>query len=1139
MDLSEQQIKAIVWKIINNSEKLEVASYLILQARNEHLHWKLRPYTHDKSRDIESNNERGIYYCEAKYRTNETVALETVGRDISIAILNRIDRLCITTNSRFRQNLISYVEKFNHASNLTVKRIFIELIDGDEFQHLIIIENTDTLLKYVHQIDVVGYQGKDASKRINNAITNYSQIATEIVYKLKEWKDKYKYLFICNPSLKSYLNSKNKIDITKFFLIDFSYIYNNEYSQWPNNDLKIIVGSEFVCQLVIKNLFSDKIDYTIDIESNAAILQLCPTKHKRQINAYTTETIEITCKVNEIPQYFKIVIHVDIINYSKSFCLDKSFFDSRFLHIPFFSTEEFKIIQDVTTQSVRFMTGIHISVIKGRGGVGKSIVIDEICNQIRQKWYDRFCIYHFKTSDLLVIAKSILVDFLKIENLIKESDYASIIKMLLLDDNDKKLKQIIDLLFTNGNNELLNLKQVSQLSLLISSVFCKIQKEKNVILVVEDIHLANKASLNFLSDLINDQYRKHTNLHVILAERVDIFPEINRYINAFYKSFNSEIVKEYWLYDLSKQDAKFLIDSYIDIKPQNKEYYLNRIFSIAGGNPLNIVNFLLSLHASSYAYFSNSGRLNINLHILDVISFKTDNIIKERFSFIMKQNSTYRDILFLLILFSNRLPKQILSHIFIKSYVNCLNELQRNRFIYIETLFIRFDHETLYNYLRDNIISYFSKDDLETTVLRIYQTLKCKCKHILKREVLLNILFFCPKRYDSLFIKECSQYIHQLIDVEDKRNAIRYCDFFLSKFSQETQIDKLLECLSIKVTRCCIEKEYSNIDYVIDQSLDLEHELFYFQDTGNFHNKIKKIRIELYAHLGSAFQQISNPYKSIEYLNKQLSLLDSQDSSICIVYNRLGVSYKMISDMDKALKYLSESLHMAYKLNNQYLIYHNYYDISELFLEFGNINAARKYMNKAVNVDYTEFGNRKQVGYLDGHKMILFHQILFDNIFNMGELDALIQKAYDGNFTWHYCSIANLKGIINIKLHKFESAISIYKDILSYCELYSNSTKQKIYILNNLIVSYYFFGGIEKNTSYIQELICNIRKDIYGSSGVVVRKRNIMAIKNLLRIGFNHQEFSDLVKFNTELGYIEDTYYKMHFVDKEVYLIYH
>ena len=48
-----------------------------------------------------------------------------------------------------------------------------------------------------------------------------------------------------------------------------------------------------------------------------------------------------------------------------------------------------------------------------------------------------------------------------------------------------------------------------------------------------------------------------------------------------------------------------------------------------------------------------------------------------------------------------------------------------------------------------------------------------------------------------------------------------------------------------------------------------------------------------------------------------------------------------------------------------------------------------------------------------------------------------------------------------------------------------------------------------------------------------------MAIKNLLRIGFNHQEFSDLVKFNTELGYIEDTYYKMHFVDKEVYLIYH
>jgi tetratricopeptide (TPR) repeat protein len=253
----------------------------------------------------------------------------------------------------------------------------------------------------------------------------------------------------------------------------------------------------------------------------------------------------------------------------------------------------------------------------------------------------------------------------------------------------------------------------------------------------------------------------------------------------------------------------------------------------------------------------------------------------------------------------------------------------------------------------------------------------------------------------------------------------------------------------------------------------------------------------------------------------------------------LGVSYKIAGDINNAISSIIKSLRLAYQQQNQYMIYHNYYDASECFMTFGNIGATRKYMNKAANIDYTKFGNRQQVGYIDCQNMLLYHQMLFDNINNIKELDALVEKAYEGNFTWHYCNVSNLRGIIELKEGRFKYATNHFKELLSYCQTYSKSSKQKIYILNNIIASLYFQNKLNEAAQYIDDLIKIIQNEINKiRPHEKARSRIMMSILNLQK---NDLQIDDkLIKnFKPELTLIEEEYCIFHHEDMSFYLIYH
>lgn len=1144
MGITVDDFWSLIWKIIDNDVKLEVTSYLILQAQNERKNWNLRPHTRDGSRDIEQTNARGTYYCEAKYRGKTKLSLEDVGRDISNAILSKINKLWITTNSDIRQNLFSYVEKFNNTSDVTIKKLSIELIDGTRLQHLITVENSDELHTYLNQIIVTGYCGNDASMRSLAARESYQQTGREIVEKLTSLKNVNSHLFVCNPTLENLILHEGLINISDFFITSFEFIYNKEYSDWPSNRVKIMVGSEFICQIVVKNLFADLINYSIEIDSNVGIQILQPHKHdqrgilsvEKTINPHAVTTVDVICKVNNIPKYFNLHIKANKLNYIRTFSLDSSFFDNRLLHTPFFTTNENRIIQEVQERIYRTFnsSGIGITVFKGRGGVGKSVMIEEICNAIRKQKYESIYILHFQGPDMINISKTIIIDFLKIEQLIRESDYAQIVKTMLLDDDNKELRSIIDLLFSNDFDGIFNADQTKLLSILISLVLDKISAVKNILLIIEDIHLANKSSLDFISIIINNQYIKRTNTSIILAERVDLYPDKNPYLETFYNSIDSEIIKDYWLYDFTKQDAIHLVDSYTDFDLSDRDWCLNRIIGIAGTNPLNIINFLLSVKSSSHAYFTAEGLLHIHRHDLASISYTTETIIKERFNNATKLSKQYLYLFFFMVLFKNRLPKHVLSLLFTHPVSNALSYLQEYRFIFVGTLSLRFDHETLYNFFKNNVTIYLTPEQVEICAVNAYHN-----AGICSKEVLINILFYCPQEYEDQFNDICLNHINDLIDVEDKKAAISYCDFFLSKHENKTDVESILSCASVKETKYNIEKEYENIDNVINQSLELEKELDNYYVSKNYEKKLNDIKCRLYGNLGSAYQQTSDARKSIEYLNKLLNHLDKQDKSLCQIYNRLGVSYKIAGNINKAISSITKSLRLAYRQENQYMIYHNYYDASECFMALGNIGAARKYMNIAANIDYTQFGNRQQVGYIDSRNMLLYHQMLFDNINNIKELDALAEKAYQGNFTWHYCNIANLRGIAELKEGRFKSAAKYFKELLSYCETYSKSSKQKIYILNNIIASLYFQNQQGEATPYVDDLIKIIQNEISKIRPYEgARSRVMMSIMNLQKIDPEIDEKLTM-HFKPELTLIEQEYCIFHYADMSFYLIYH
>lgn len=1149
MDDILRRLWELIWKVIDDDKKLEVASYLILQTRNDREHWNLRPHTKDGGRDVEMNDRTGIYYCEAKYRKNEKLTLEDVGDDIASAILHRIDRLLITTNTDIQLNLSSYAEKFNKSSNITHKKLIIDIIDGQQFQQLLIVENTNNFKQALKEILVLGYSGNDAIEKTSIAKKSYQHIGEQILNELEAIKKRYSQVFACNPQLSFLEDNRSHIKIEDFFLVDFGITYNKEYVSRLLPNIKIVVGTEFTCEICIKNLFANPIHYRVEFSSNVGIQIFRPFKMDKDIlfiddiiPAYAVTTIEVPCKINKIPQYFDIIVRGIEIESEHVFRIRPDCFDNRLLHIPYITTLENQIVEEIVSEiNTPKKSKIKISLFQGIGGVGKSTIINMIMDKIRNTFSQNKKIFHFPSTNLIEIAREILIETACVRNLYTKSKQSQIIKTLLFEE-EYSYHIIIDKLFSENADVIANKEEARSLAFLISSILTKLSHNCNIILIFEDIHIANAMTLVFLESLIINQYRDATNINIILAERITLQYD-NSQISTFYSNIRKicgDIIIIYTIENFTRQDAKFLVDHYIEYEDiPNKESCLNRIVNISGTNPLNLINYLLALEKNTTAFFHNDGRLYIHKYDLDYYAPYKESIIKNRFQDILNER-LYKHIFIYIVLFKNNIPKQFLLHLFGAQIVNTLSILQEYRFIFIGTCLVRFDHESLYECFKNQIMPTLT-DDVISCAVSAYRNFVNVSK-----EIKINILYHCPNNYNNEFKIECKKYINELIDTDNKKLAIEYCDLYLNKYinAKDEDHSSLLDYILINVIKYTIAIEYSNIIDAITQLCQIEDELYkmmsYFDE--NHKKEAQKIQQQLYSTLGSAYQQVSRPNKSIEYLNKQLSCCNINKKTICKIYNRLGVSYRQKGNFNKAKLYLFKSLMRSIRYEEYYLIYHNYYDLSGCYLEEGRILEAQKCLERAINMDSSLFNNRRHVAEMDRstkkcHFQVLFNKITTDTI---EEIEYVMHNAYDGNFTWHYCNIANIRGVVDIKKADFISAQNRFYNLLLYCKNYSQSNKQKIYILNNLIASLYFqkkIDNIQTPLSELQILLKHELDSIMEIDSIPIRLILVILNMRILQIDLKYniaiEKIINGAKTKPIIKYCKHSYKRNHF-----YLIY-
>jgi len=1091
-----------IWTIIDDDVKLEIISYLVLQAQNEQRKWNLRPQTRDGSRDVEGKDEYGTYFCEAKYRTSKKLTLKDVGDDIANAILKRIQILWITTNNEIRNDLEIYVEKFNQAQkDILLKRLNIELISGRILERLILKENTGKLRQYIDQIIVKGYIGIDKHLRTKDTEDKYIAIGIDIIENIHKLKNIYKNNFICNPTIENFKknHTENSFD---FFQITFFYSCNKEFAI-DGNPVSIYLGTNFSLHIIIRNIFDDDIEYKIEIDTDVAVnilMDYTTDGNKIVINKSICRSsfsaTEIICKVNTVPQYFNINIIADDIYINNTHSLNCKSFLNRLFHVPFYTTNEQAMINDLFIRHVKSVAKnrMHCSIIKGRAGVGKSEIIKAFFEHIYKQNYENTHVLHYSLSqhEIKYIIQNVIIQTLGLdifEKSIYEKNTIYIIREILFSVpftcDDKKLNDL-----KNICNKIFNLRhqseflkdEINEIAFLLFLLLKNYSRRKNIIFAIEDIHLASKTTFELLSRLINELSSNNVSCHLIFAERIEDYIN-NHFIKLFYDSIKAPII--YVLDDLDRDDAHNLIKHYITC--DNEEVCAEMLVRRIGRNPFSIVQSLNALFCQGIIYEQNNKLHTKETKINSILNFhnvfEIDNILSKRFLyFLSAKDSIYKDTLIYILLFRNCGPIECLRKLLNKPEIILRKMIQfflTNRMLIYNGQFMSFEHENLYLFFASNIYKLIEGSYLEEKAKQAYLYIKNKTIFN-KFELEINFLYYCNISLSKKFSAKCFNYINKLRVAENWTQIIYYCDLYLEKNKIPFTMKEFYDIFNIRYIKYDIEKEFSSIINTLNNFENLVEEIekyfMIYRKTTRF--DWLNLQIKAIISLASVYQQCNEGKNAVKFMQKSIELIEQGNriEFIAHAYNRLGVSYKLCNDISSALKNLKISLKSAFKNKDTLFIHHNYFDIASCFLQLGNISVAKKYHlkgEKYINQNYKVQWIRSRI-----KTFTLF--LLSEESIPVEELKGIIEYARINNYRWEYCRANNLYGIILIKNKEYKKAVYFLRDAVDYVNQHNKSEVLSLCIINNLIISLFC---IDRNDINIKGLISQL-------NSILIKERN-------------------------------------------------
>ncbi|WP_347173807.1 tetratricopeptide repeat-containing sensor histidine kinase [Polaribacter uvawellassae] len=117
------------------------------------------------------------------------------------------------------------------------------------------------------------------------------------------------------------------------------------------------------------------------------------------------------------------------------------------------------------------------------------------------------------------------------------------------------------------------------------------------------------------------------------------------------------------------------------------------------------------------------------------------------------------------------------------------------------------------------------------------------------------------------------------------------------------------------------------------------------------------------SNLGASYQKEDNILKAIELFKKALPIAQEYNLKIreSVLLGNIGSSYRNIKEYDASLEYLFKALSLKLQLKRFGSAAHSCNDISETYIEIGNLSKAKEYSLKAI--EYAKENNLHQERY--------------------------------------------------------------------------------------------------------------------------------------------------------------------------------
>ncbi|MFA0960371.1 hypothetical protein AB9P05_01045 [Roseivirga sp. BDSF3-8] len=986
------------WEIVNDNKKFELMSYLLMAAVHPQLQWHKTPETRDGKRDGIAMSEGARFYFESKHFEENTKKLshEMVGASINIAIVEMADVIWILTNGLIQNDLLRFIQSHNEIHNWILKSpLAVKTMNGRQFLHLFLSYPMKLYFEKLETISLTGYKSK-TPLQLSNKVQEFQDKGAVILREIELLKKKETFLDRSPLTIKALLEDQVadvfKADILRNLIVANLTIAKNNF-QVPHKS-ELIVGAGFEIQLHVQNYFSDSLNWKLEIIPQGLIqlgngLKIDEGKRIYFLEAVTPASTErvvfIPAKIQRFPfkgLAWKLLVdnHEVYSSYLNLNARNPLFFapfigENNIINIGLFNEKIDRVFLEK-----RFF----FALVSGRAGVGKTRFIEEAMNHTEHYPHMKLHINVIATEgELRIIEKMICFclglsegSFVGLADRVlarfaKESEFSDIFQNKADFEAFMSWARKISS-FGEKNIQTHELKIIASF---LVKVLSAIGQKKMVVLIIEDLHLANRSLINFLNFLYNGLKAVRCKVAIISSARTEIKERNSAFIEFQYnvKSDPTYSIIDVEIEELSDNDATSLVNELIVLESKYHNSLVEQIREKTGNTPFNIIHTIVHLRNIGVIHEKNHRLEWHDVHKLEgvVLHHEVKKLLDARFDYYLKNTDIGHDLMVLMHIVSLLEASIYLDDLRtianLKNFEQCLELAIDERLINVRGLKVFFSHENLFNYISEN-----QSADAKIAAGRILSWLKNEPNVQDRHGIQVRCLNQVFPDEQEIFYPSLLSYFAKAQQADDWKKMERYGQLIL-----DHRVDLIpgleLKSFSARYALWEIRSETYPLDEVI-RSFDtlateikrhlLDHQITVSADGYlsfkmlEFNCKLKCSDVVIMAseyrdgqvRLNVLKKELQNIVANQEDANK-----DEANEMLIWTLNRLGVAQRGSGEILRGYKTMEQSLEMAKKSEHLYYIHHNYYDMAGCQLCMNDLDKAielhENSYNKSVQID--------------------------------------------------------------------------------------------------------------------------------------------------------------------------------------------